>query len=146
MYNMKKLSINLLFLLTFMFLTSTVVSQTKAPEYYEIKLHINSLIMGEDILKLNSDVLINTKSKTIEYIEYIPEIGQEVKYSFNYIGYSEDGFLITINFKLNSEYSSMGKVAFNMSNSKMQIIPPDYSGEIRPGGLYNITMTSKLAQ
>jgi hypothetical protein len=143
---MKHSKIRLLFLMTFLTVSSIGFGQTKPQEFYEIKLHINSLIMGEDILKLNSDVLINTKNKTIEYTEYIPELGQEVKYSFYYLGYSEDGFLVTINFKLNSEYSSMGKIAFNMVNNKMQIVPPDYAGENRPGGLYNITMTSKAAQ
>ena len=54
---------NILLVLLVAVLPISILSQTT---YYEINLNVTSYLMGEDILKLGSDVKINTKEKTIE--------------------------------------------------------------------------------
>lgn len=115
-------------------------------DYFLIKMTIQSKVSGEDLLKLNSEVVVNTFEKTLEYTEYIPVLDQDVPYAFDYTGYSSTkNGVTTINFKYkDNPYGSSGRISFNVFTNLLQIIPPDLAGANRRGALYNIEMASSL--
>jgi hypothetical protein len=123
----------------------SIFSQTT---YYEINLNVGSHLMGEDVLKLGSDVKINTKEKTIEYTttpDFVYPDG--ITFKFKYISEFTEGMMTTFNFKLDPSFSTMGKVTFNMLNNKMQFLPSCVGYEqTTQSGLYGIKMTSKVIE
>ena len=123
----------------------SIFSQTT---YYEINLNVGSHLMGEDVLKLGSDVKINTKEKTIEYTttpDFVYPDG--ITFKFKYISEFTEGMMTTFNFKLDPSFSTMGKVSFNMLNNKMQFLPSCVGYEqTTQSGLYGIKMTSKVIE
>ena len=139
---MKKNLLSILFAL----ISTLGFSQLSKNKFFEIKLHVNTVIMGEGTLKLGSDVIINTKDKTISFVEYLPEIDQDLEWFVNYIGESSESMVSTYNFKMNSPYSSIGKLSFNALSGKMQLITPNLAGVTNPSALYNTKMTSKYIE
>jgi hypothetical protein len=137
---------SLLFIILFISFNASNAFCQSNEDYYLIKMTILSKISGEDLLKLNSEVIINTLEKTVEYTETIAVLEQDITYLFDYSGYSstKDG-VTTINFKYkDNPYGSYGKISFNVFNNLLQIIPPDFAGAYRRGGLYNFKMVSSL--
>ncbi len=139
---MKKNLLSIIFAL----ITTLAFSQLSKKKFIEIKLHVNTVIMGEGTLKLGSDVIINQKDKTISFVEYLPEIDQDLEWFVNYIGESSEEWVNTYNFKMNSPYSSIGKLSFNSLSGKMQLITPNLAGVTNPSALYNTKMTSKYIE
>ena len=94
---MKKLLILSLLFSNFVYSQS---NSSTSDKFYEFTIHINSLILGDDVLKLGSDLIINTKNKSVKYTSIIPILGDEINWDLNYTGYSEDGMIVTINYKI----------------------------------------------
>jgi hypothetical protein len=143
---MKKLLILSLLFSNFVYSQS---NSSTSDKFYEFTIHINSLILGDDVLKLGSDLIINTKNKSVKYTSIIPILGDEINWDLNYTGYSEDGMIVTINYKIgkgDDPMVKMGKISFNNLNSKLQFQPSCFACERLESGLYSVKISSKYVE
>lgn len=107
---------------TFLLLISILLFQLSFSQKYNFR--ITSKIVGDDILELNSDVILDSKNNHITYSTASNEYVGSTLYDLDINGFAINGDRIIANFNIDDPmYSgSPGKLEANISNKRLQFI------------------------